>query len=428
MIRLHFASRTVRRASAAVASTFTTASTVIGNYIEHTVAARALSRRLAEDPTPDPARVKDLLQRTTLTAIKAIMLGRCDVGLLDGTASEESEAFLAATNTIGQLGAGFMNGGFLWRTFPALSPAWQKYVDAQRTAERIETAWVQEVVDELAELERAMGGGGNRHAQMGRWTLDEASDWDEAMEQLSQSYLARLLASRVEAGAAELSIDEIVNNVGGFVQGGVDTTSGLLLWLLVNLARNPDKQEILREELQRVLQGEDADTRVAMGRSYTPKPGEAGDVPACPYLEAVLRETYRLTPPALGVPRRAEADLTLGGYSVPKGTPLLLFTMKALRDDALFDNAMEFRPERWLGSNDLSAKARKVVSITPFGRGKRMCIGSNVAQVEARVILARLLQDFKISLVDPSAAAEIGMTLETIVIPNPLPAFRFERL
>ena len=148
---------------------------------------------------------------------------------------------------------------------------------------------------------------------------------------------------------------------------------------------------------------------------------------ALPYLEAVLRETYRLTTPVLGVPRRLPEDITINGIYVEKQTPLLLMTGKALKDDELFDDAKEFKPERWLGdaSSKLCGKARKAISLAPFGRGKRMCIGSNIAQVEARVILVRLLQDYKIVT---DATEPPSMRQRTVVVPHPMPALKFEKI
>ena len=368
--------------------------------------AQALSARLEVEPNPTPERLNDLLQRTTLTMIMAIMLGECDNGLVDGTASKEAEQYLDAARTIGELGSGFMNGPGLWRYVE--TPAWSQYVEAQSVAEAIQTNWVQQVMDELDSCE------------------DEAT-----VERLSQSYLARLLASRANNDDI-LSIKEVVSNVGGFVQGGVDTTSGLLSWLLVNLAMNPEAQDRLRAELVDKLGGADATKRAALGRSYNNMSSGGNDEEedsslALPYLEAVLRETYRLTTPVLGVPRRLPEDITINGIYVEKQTPLLLMTGKALKDDELFDDAKEFKPERWLGdaSSKLCGKARKAISLAPFGRGKRMCIGSNIAQVEARVILVRLLQDYKIVT---DATEPPSMRQRTVVVPHPMPALKFEKI
>ena len=82
----------------------------------------------------------------------------------------------------------------------------------------------------------------------------------------------------------------------------------------------------------------------------------------------------------------------------------------------------EYKQQRY---DPAAVQYAKAISLAPFGRGKRMCIGSNIAQVEARVILVRLLQDYKIVT---DATEPPSMRQRTVVVPHPMPALKFEKI
>ncbi len=102
----------------------------------------------------------------------------------------------------------------------------------------------------------------------------------KANEALRTSYLARLLA-RGEIDPAE-GERELVN----LLFAGVDTTTHVLMWIVLHLAQHPEKQRKLREELLKVL-GPDGDV--------TPH-----SLVSLKYLDACVRESHRLTPPTIG--------------------------------------------------------------------------------------------------------------------------------
>ncbi|KAL5198165.1 hypothetical protein ABZP36_001677 [Zizania latifolia] len=188
-----------------------------------------------------------------------------------------------------------------------------------------------------------------------------------------------------EHGAAPaLSMDEIIDECKTFFFAGQETTSHLLTWTMFLLSTHPEWQEKLREE-------------VAV---------ECGDqVPTSDMLTKLklvnmfLLETLRLYSPVLLIERRAGSDLELGssGVRVPKGTILTIPIATIHRDkDVWGDDADEFRPERF--ENGVSRAANHPNALLSFSSGPRACIGQNFAMIEAKVIIAMILQRFSFTL------------------------------
>lgn len=108
----------------------------------------------------------------------------------------------------------------------------------------------------------------------------------------------------------------------------------------------------------------------------------------------VLNETLRLYPPAVATIRRAKEDVELGGYNIPRGTELLIPIIAVHHDTRLWGpDAAQFNPGRFDGRT-----AHHPTAFIPFGLGARMCIGKNLALLEAKLTLAIILQRFSVRL------------------------------
>ena len=204
------------------------------------------------------------------------------------------------------------------------------------------------------------------------------------MDMIDGSYIQRL----IRRGA--LTVDEAIIEVPPLVFAGVDTTASALMWFLVNLARNPDKQALLAEELDSVLQG----------RNFTANAN-------LPYLRACSRESHRITPAAAGIGYRIlDTDIELHGYNVPAGTRIH-FNLEVLSSDpSLVVDVDQFQPERWFPENIAARKGtpsevldHRLIA-TPFSFGPRMCIGGRLAEVEIMTAVCRLVQDYEFTLCD----------------------------
>ncbi|EKG21786.1 Cytochrome P450 [Macrophomina phaseolina MS6] len=130
------------------------------------------------------------------------------------------------------------------------------------------------------------------------------------------------------------------------------------------------------------------------------------EVARLPYLEACIRETFRMRPPVAGaVPRvtPAGAGAVVDGTWVPGGVSVGVWQLAAYRSAANFADADRFVPERWLDDAPAQfARDRKEV-VQPFSVGARDCIGRNLAWLELRLVIANLLWRFDMEL-DPQSA------------------------
>lgn len=193
----------------------------------------------------------------------------------------------------------------------------------------------------------------------------------------------------------------ITSNMITFLVAGHETTSGLLSFAMLNLLKNPEAYFKAQQEIDEVL-GQGKMTIDHLKQLH--------------YINAVLRETLRLTPTAPAFSRSIRKDnpneiepLLGGKYAINRGDKVLCLLIKSQRDPKVYgEDANEFRPERMLEDNfqRLPKGAWK-----PFGTGVRACIGRPFAWQEAQMVLALLLQSFNFSLDDPSYETKVKQTL-----------------
>ena len=187
---------------------------------------------------------------------------------------------------------------------------------------------------------------------------------------------------------------------------GHDTSTALLAWTLYLLGKHPEAMERARAEVDNVLGGAEP--------TYE-------DVEALDYLERVIKESLRLYPPIHVGTRRTLSDLACRGYRLPAGERVLYSIYLTHRDPGQWDEAAVFRPDRF--TTRRGRRTYRPYAYVPFGGGPRNCIGAMYGQVEAKVVLARLLQTMRLTLVERPVHAHMGATLE----PRPGVLMRIER-
>ena len=173
---------------------------------------------------------------------------------------------------------------------------------------------------------------------------------------------------------------------------GHDTSAALLSWALYVLSSRPDIQDKARAEIDRTL-GDN--------------PPDYALVSQLHYLEQVINETLRLYPPIHLGSRIAACDLEFQGYPIPAGRRVLYSIYLTHRDPRYWRNPAEFIPERFAPE-----QARPPYTFLPFGGGARNCIGMAFAQVEAKVVLARILQRYVLEFTGHRVHLHMGATLE----------------
>uniref|UniRef100_A0A0D9VRW4 Cytochrome P450 n=1 Tax=Leersia perrieri TaxID=77586 RepID=A0A0D9VRW4_9ORYZ len=164
---------------------------------------------------------------------------------------------------------------------------------------------------------------------------------------------------------------------------GSDTSAITVEWVMAELLQNPESMAKARDELDRVI-GSKSEI-------------EESDISQLNYLEAIVKETLRLHPPApLLLPRQAETTTEVGGYTVPKGTRVLVNVWAIGRDSKVWSEPDKFMPERFLQS-EVDLRGRNF-EFTPFGSGRRICPGLPLAVRMVHLMLASLLHRFEWSL------------------------------
>lgn len=156
-----------------------------------------------------------------------------------------------------------------------------------------------------------------------------------------------------------------------------------LSWTCYLLALHPDIQDTLVNELRSVVSGRG-----------TPQPA---DLPSLRYTRMVIKEALRLYPPNRSVGREALNDCEIGDYHVPAGTQLLMSQWVVHRDPRYFDSPEEFKPDRW--TTEFTKQLPKYAYF-PFGGGPRVCVGQDFAMMEAMLVIATILQRFRLALVN----------------------------
>ncbi|MGK7898496.1 MAG: cytochrome P450, partial [Xenococcus sp. (in: cyanobacteria)] len=121
------------------------------------------------------------------------------------------------------------------------------------------------------------------------------------------------------------------------------------------------------------------------------------------YTRRVFDESSRLCPAGFGMPRFSLEDDEIKGYFIPKGTTFIIAQYLIFRHPEFWDNPEQFNPDRFLPEK---IKQRPKFAFFPFGGGKHICIGKNLALMESSAILAAIMQRFSFELV-PNQSLEI---------------------
>lgn len=215
--------------------------------------------------------------------------------------------------------------------------------------------------------------------------------------------------------ARELNDDVIRDQLLTILIAGHDTSTALLAWTMYALGAHPELIGEVRGEVERVLK-EDDGRQTDEGERGTGEGRERTDwVPTMEQLnrmtglEHVIKESLRLCPPIHISNRRAKEEVILLDYRIPQGTRVMNSIYLAHRDARYWESAEQFCPERF----DAAHEPPPPFTYIPFGGGPRNCIGAAFSQVEAKVVLARLLLEFDFELLNArEIEPHMGATLE----------------
>ncbi|KAM1795361.1 hypothetical protein ACFX11_035724 [Malus domestica] len=206
------------------------------------------------------------------------------------------------------------------------------------------------------------------------------------------------------------------------ILAGSDTTATSLTWILSLLLNNRHILKHAQEEIN-----------LQVG---TERWVEDTDIKDLTYLQAIVKETLRLYPPApLSVPHEAMEDCQVCGFHIPKGTRLFANLWKLHRDPSVWSDPEVFCPDRFLTTQASTDVSGQHFEFIPFGSGRRSCPGLTFAMQVIHLTLGRLIQGFELAtpLDMPVDMAEgLGITmpkatsLEVVLTPR-LPIEFYER-
>lgn len=188
----------------------------------------------------------------------------------------------------------------------------------------------------------------------------------------------------------------IVANSVLFILAGFDTTATTLSFVAFFLAKYPEVQEKLRKELRELIQEHsEINYRGIMEAKY---------------LDACLSETLRMCSPAHFAERQCTKEYKLPGTDVviPPKMVVSVPIHSIHHDERYWSDPEEFRPERFLPENKDEIKSGTYL---PFGLGPRNCIGMRFAQMESKVMIAKLLLNFELSCAPGSEELEFHKQL-----------------
>jgi cytochrome P450 len=186
-------------------------------------------------------------------------------------------------------------------------------------------------------------------------------------------FLSLLMQAGAEDGAP-LDDDAIVDNLLTFLTAGHETTARALAWALYALSEAPEIRAQVAAELD-------------AARLDFQSPETWAD--ALPFLQAVIKETLRLYPPAPHLAREAIGADKAGDHDIAPGTEVHLSPWLLHRQEALWRDAGRFDPTRFLGAE---GEAIDRFQFLPFGVGPRVCIGASFSMQEMTIALATFLK------------------------------------
>jgi len=203
--------------------------------------------------------------------------------------------------------------------------------------------------------------------------------------------LDHMLAAEDPETGRRMSPEDLIYNMQFFIVAGHETTALAISWALYLLANSPEHQDRARAEAQAQLNG-----RVA----------EAGDLAAMPFINQVLEEAMRLYPPVGLLARHVVAPDELCGRAINPNDILFLPIWALHRHEMLWERPEMFDPDRFAPGT-----VRDRYQYLPFGAGPRICVGANFAMMQAGIILATLVQNFRFRPAQPAPQPVMTMTV-----------------
>ncbi|KAJ3679390.1 hypothetical protein LUZ60_017401 [Juncus effusus] len=290
---------------------------------------------------------------------------------------------------------------------PILSPLFQKeFVKAKKLRKK--------QLDCLVPLIRAR----KRFIQNGG-KADENSEF-EMVSRVGEAYLDSMLEMEVEGRKSGLDDEEMATLCSEVLSAGTDTSATTIEWVMLHLILDPTVQDRVYEEIV-----------CKVGMDKTRKITES-DVEGMPFLQAVVKETLRRHPPSHFLLSHAVTHETeLAGYRIPADANVEFYTAWVTQDPNIWTDPDQWKPERFLEGGEgweTDVTGTRGVRMMPFGVGRRICPAATVGMLHIHLILARMIHEFKWTVVPGEQPPDPTETFAfTVVLKEPLRVAIVER-
>ncbi|XVF56648.1 hypothetical protein PTKIN_Ptkin06aG0136900 [Pterospermum kingtungense] len=251
--------------------------------------------------------------------------------------------------------------------------------------------------------------------------LSKLKESKEELDGFILSYVDTLLELQLpHEDKRILNEGEMVSLCSEFLNAGTDTTSTVLQWVMANLVKYPHIQEKLFMEIKGV---------VGEGKEEV----KEDDLQKMPYLKAVVLESLRRHPPAhFLLPHKVTRDVVLNDYLLPKRGMINFMVAEMGLDPKVWEDPMAFKPERFLKSDGseelLDITGSKEIKMMPFGAGRRICPGIDLALLHLQYFVANLVLSFDWKAVEGDEVDLSEKQEFTMVMKTPLQAHLYSRI
>jgi cytochrome P450 len=217
--------------------------------------------------------------------------------------------------------------------------------------------------------------------------------------------LSMLLASQdLEGMTSGLTAQQVRDECLTLLLAGHETTANGLSFIFFLMAQHPDVQEKVFAEASSVFGTASSDSRPTAADIYE----------RLPYCQRVVSEALRMYPPVWVTARTAAVSYAYRGLEIPAGSLLLVPQIAIHRDARWYPEPMRFNPDRFLPE---ASAARPRNAYFPFGAGSRICIGENFAWMEAVLVLASVIRNWRLGFNGP-APAELPLSAQISLRPR----------
>ncbi|KAJ5701646.1 cytochrome P450 [Penicillium malachiteum] len=221
-------------------------------------------------------------------------------------------------------------------------------------------------------------------AVMDMWKLTEQNVRDRVAGGANRPDLVGTMMASDSMTQEEMEVNSMM-----IVAAGSESLTTVLTGVINHLLRSPDKLDVLVEKLRTTFPSSEQEITGSALKSV-------------PYLDAVLNEGMRLCPTIPDGMRRnvPTGGATIAGHFVPGGMVVSVPPFATYRASRNFSHPTDFAPERWLSDEASSSKFKddSKMAFNPFSLGAHNCPGQNLAWLQLRIILARLLWKYDLSI------------------------------